>query len=237
MEFRAKLLATLRAVQPILDLPGVLVIGSEVPNLLQNDAASTLVVSQDVDIGIQISGHAAVKASLADIRGLSPSPEEPSVWVPDSPDLIEVNFVGMDETIGDASETYVFEDSELPLLVFGPLSFMRPAEPVEVDGLRVPVPRVAGLVMEKLVTDRSGEKGDRDLLVVLGLLLTASPGDLREVEQMYRSISPELRYTARANLSILSLLRRHDGMPDPERHRARIAALLNRLANTDGESA
>jgi hypothetical protein len=48
VRFRDRLLATLRAVQPILDVRGVLVAGSEVPNLLEVDAASTLVVSQDV---------------------------------------------------------------------------------------------------------------------------------------------------------------------------------------------
>ncbi len=45
--FRDRLLSTLKAVQTVLNVPGVLVIGSEVPNLLQPDAASTLVVSQD----------------------------------------------------------------------------------------------------------------------------------------------------------------------------------------------
>lgn len=37
--FRDRLLATLRAVEPILDVPGVLVAGSEVPNLLEANAA------------------------------------------------------------------------------------------------------------------------------------------------------------------------------------------------------
>ncbi|MGA2766328.1 MAG: hypothetical protein ABSG17_23535 [Spirochaetia bacterium] len=31
--------------------------------------------------------------------------------------------------------------------------------------------RPAGLILEKLITDRSGEKGDRDLLVALALSL------------------------------------------------------------------
>ena len=44
MEFRAKLLSTLKAVQSVLNVPGVMVIGSEVPNLLQPDAASNLTV-------------------------------------------------------------------------------------------------------------------------------------------------------------------------------------------------
>jgi methyl coenzyme M reductase subunit D len=43
--FRDRLLATLRAVEPILEVPGVLVAGSEVPNLLEAGAAATLVVA------------------------------------------------------------------------------------------------------------------------------------------------------------------------------------------------
>ena len=50
MRFRERLLATLREMQPILDVPGVMVGGSQVPNLLEPDAAATLVVSQDVDL-------------------------------------------------------------------------------------------------------------------------------------------------------------------------------------------
>jgi len=53
------------------------------------------------------------------------------------------------------------------------------------------MPRLSGLVVEKLVTDRSGEKGDRDLPVVAGLLphmsetwspsiSSQSPGDSNE---------------------------------------------------------
>lgn len=54
MTFRDRLLGTLRQLQPVLDVPGVLVVGSEVPNLLQPDAASTLVVSQDVDLALPV---------------------------------------------------------------------------------------------------------------------------------------------------------------------------------------
>jgi hypothetical protein len=39
VDFRSRLIATLRAVRPVLDEPGVLVLGSEVPNLLQEGAA------------------------------------------------------------------------------------------------------------------------------------------------------------------------------------------------------
>lgn len=38
VEFRTKLLSTLKAIQSVLDVPGVMVIGSEVPNLLQLEA-------------------------------------------------------------------------------------------------------------------------------------------------------------------------------------------------------
>ena len=62
LEFRTRLLRTLHAIEPILREEGVLVAGSEVPNLLEPGAGATLVVSQDVDIVVPIEHHAAVKA-------------------------------------------------------------------------------------------------------------------------------------------------------------------------------
>ncbi|HLE68049.1 MAG TPA: hypothetical protein VJH87_00080 [Vicinamibacteria bacterium] len=233
MAFRDRLVATLRAVAPVLGEPGVLVVGSEVPNLLEPGAAATLVVSQDVDIGVPLERHAAVKEKLALLRGLRPSPEEPSVWVPDDPGLLEVNFVGMDSG-RDLTETDLLEDERLPLLVFGPLALLRPAPvPMFVEGLTVPLPRPAGLTLEKLVTDRTGEKGERDLLVALGLLMLSKPEDLDELVVTYRSLSPELKHAVRSNLTILSMMKRHAQMPDPEPERGRVAALLSRLDDAD----
>ena len=59
-------------------------------------SASTLVVSQDLDIGVPIERHAAVKSRLADLHDFQPSADEPSVWLPRSGDLLEINFVGID---------------------------------------------------------------------------------------------------------------------------------------------
>lgn len=229
--FRDRLLATLRAVQPILEVPGVLVAGSEVPNLMEIDAASTLVISQDVDLAIPIAVHDDVKARLDRITQLRPSPEEPSVWIPRINDdtLIEVNFIGLDPAIVEPMDTYERADDRLPLMVFGPLSLLTPGPMVEVDGLRIPLPRPAGLVLEKLVSDRTGEKGDRDLLVVAGLLGHMTASQLDELERAYRDLSPELRHQVRSNLTILSLLDIRAGMPDPRPHRTLIDRLLQRL--------
>jgi hypothetical protein len=216
-------------VESILQEPGVLVAGSEVPNLLQPDAASTLVVSQDIDIAVPVEGHGAVKARLRDIAGFTRSVEEPSVWLPIDPDLIEVNFIGMDSR----GTTYVFEDDELPLLVFGHLSLLRPREPLVIEALRIPVPRPAGLVLEKLLTDRSGEKGDRDLLVALALLLVSDASDLAELDAMYRELAPEHRFAIRSSLSVISLMERRLQMPDPTAHRALIAGLMARLERAE----
>jgi hypothetical protein len=233
MDFRSRLLATLRRVAPLFEEPGVMVVGSEVPNLLQPGIAATLVVSQDIDIGVPVARHAAVKARLAELEGLRPSPEEPSVWVPESPDLLEVNFLGIDAATRGPDDTYVFEDAELPVMVFGLLSLLRPGGRVEAGEMTVPVPRAAGLLLEKLATERSGEKGDRDLLVALGLLLVASDADLAETEEQYRSLSDELRYAVRANLSTLSLLEPRPAMPDPRPHRELVAALQRRLESQE----
>ncbi len=99
----------------------------------------------------------------------------------------------------------------------------------------MPLPRRAGLILEKLVTDRTGEKGDRDLLVALGLLMTASLDDVLELDSTYRALAPELRYAARSNLTILSLMAPRPGMPDPRPERARIVDLLRRLESGEAD--
>ncbi len=220
--------------RPLLEEPGVLIVGSEVPNLLQPDAASTLVVSQDVDIGVPVDRHAAVKRRVGTLSGFRPSAEEPSVLVSGTGDLLEVNFVGMDPA-RDPTDTYLLEDPQLPLMVFGPLSLVKAGPMVEIEGVRLPLPRRAGLILEKLVTDRTGEKGDRDLLVALGLLMTASLDDVLELDSTYRALAPELRYAARSNLTILSLMAPRPGMPDPRPERARIVDLLRRLESGEAD--
>lgn len=231
MTFRERLLATLRAVEPILDVRGVLVAGSEVPNLLEVDAAATLVVSQDVDLAVPVEVHDEVKARLDRITRLAPSLDEPSVWVPrpEANELIEVNFIGLDRAIIEPIDTYEKQDDRLPLMVFGPLSLLTAGRVVEIDGLRIPLPQPAGLTLEKLVSDRTGEKGDRDLLVVAGLLVGMTPADLDQLERAYLGLSVELRHQVRSNLSILSLLEARPGMPDPRPQRPTVDALLRRL--------
>jgi hypothetical protein len=226
--FRDRLLATIRAARPILETPGVMVVGSEVPNLLEPGAAATLVVSQDLDVGVPVHLLSSVKQRLPALSAFRPSEDEPSVWTPRSPDLLEVNFVGMDSA-QDPAEAYVLEDETLPLLVFGSLSLVSAGAEIDVAGTRVRLPRPAGLLLEKLVTDRTGEKGERDLLVALGLLTMMEPPDLDEVNAAYRGLRPELRHTVRSNLTVLSLLEPRRGMPDPRPRRAGVAALLRRL--------
>jgi hypothetical protein len=200
--FRDRLLATLRRLGPILEEPGVLVVGSEIPNLLQVNAASTLVVSQDVDIGVPIDRVESVKRRLRSVTGFVPSPEEPSVYVPRVPDLIEANFLGLDTRIREAGETYVFEDPDLPLMVFGPLGLLRPGPVIEIEGLRIPLPRVGDLMVEKLLTDRTGEKGVRDLLVVAGLFAVATDADLADVVTVVGGLSAESRHEIRSGLTV-----------------------------------
>lgn len=233
MAFRDRLIATIGAARPVLETPGVMVVGSEVPNLLEPGAASTLVVSLDVDVGVPVERHDDVKRALARLApAFSPSAEEPSVWTPRSPDLLEVNFVGIDSS-RDPTDAYVLEDDQLPLLVFGALSLVTAGPEIELAGTRVRLPRPAGLLLEKLVTDRTGEKGERDLLVALGLLLTAGPADVEELGVIYRGLRPELRHVVRSNLTVLSLLDARPGMPDPRPRRGIVADVLRRLERAE----
>lgn len=173
----------------------------------------------------------APKARLDQITRLVPSSDEPSVWVPraDATELIEVNFIGLDPAIVEPSDTYEKQDDRLPLMVFGPLSLLTAGSVVEIDDLRIPLPQPAGLALEKLVSDRTGDKGDRDLLVVAGLLAIMAPADLDQLECGYLGLSAELRHQVRSNLSILSLLDARPGMPDPRPRRPVVDALLHRL--------
>jgi hypothetical protein len=232
MDFRTRLLSTLRAIAPVLREPGVMVAGSEVPNLLEPGARSSLVVSQDVDVVVPVGRHSGVKERLHELRDLSPSAEEPSVWLPARDDLIEVNFIGVDPR-GHGAGTYVLDDPELPLLVFEHLSLLRPGAPVRIDDLSVPVPRPAGLILEKLLTDRNGEKGDRDLLVALATLLACAPEDMGELESQYLSLSDELRFTVRSGLATLSLVEPRARMLDPTPHRPLLALLMGRLESLE----
>ena len=76
MTFRDRLLQTLRAIEGILAIDGVMVIGSEVPNLLEPGAAATLVVSQDLDVCEPPARLAEVKRCLARLASFQPAAEE-----------------------------------------------------------------------------------------------------------------------------------------------------------------
>lgn len=229
MEFRERLLGSLRAMQPVLDVAGVMVGGSQVPNLLEPEAASTLVVSQDVDLVIPVDRHAEAKAALAEVAGYAPAADEPSVWVPSADDLLEVNFIGRDPSVRTAAESYVLDDERLPLMVFGLLTHLRPGRRLEISGLRLSLPRPAGLLLEKLLTERGGLKGERDLLVALGLLLVSQPSDLDELLEGYLGLDRERRRAVLSSLGLLSLMKPMPQMPDPVAARARVAELLRRL--------
>ena len=235
MTFRDRLLATIQAARSVLEQPGVLVVGSEVPNLLEPGAAATLVVSQDLDIGVPVDCHAAVRRRVPELLlHFTQSADEPSVLTPRSADLLEVNFVGIDRT-QDPTDAYALEDDRLPLLVFGALSLIEPGAEIDIEGTRIRVPRPAGLLLEKLVTDRTGDKGERDLLVALGLIVTAAPADFDELGLAYLGLRPELQHTVRSNLTLLSLIEARAGMPDPGPQRTRVAALLRRLESRGEE--
>jgi hypothetical protein len=210
-------------------VPDVLIGGSQVPNLLEPGAASTLVVSQDVDIVVPVGRHLSVKAALEEIEGYAPSAAEGSVWLPDSPDRLEINFIGSDPTLRETADTYALEDEELPILVFGLLSHLRPGPRLEIEGLSLPLPRPAGLLIEKLLTDRSGLKGERDLLVALGLLLVAQPADLDELAASFAELEPDQQRGILSSLALLSLLKPLPQMPDPTTARDKVDLVARRL--------
>jgi hypothetical protein len=115
-------------------------------------------------------------------------------------------------------------------MVFGPLGFVRRGKHVDVDGVAVPLPAPSGLTLEKLVTDRTGDKGDRDLLVALGLLGLMSDAEIEELVGLVGTLPPDVVHAVRSNLTLLSLLEWRAGMPDPVAGRGLVQALLTRLS-------
>jgi hypothetical protein len=187
--------------------------GSQVPNLLEPNAAATLVVSQNIDLVVPIAAHAQV-------RGALPGSD---------PERLEINFIGRNPDLHENTDSYVLEDPTLPLMVFGLLGFLREGEAIDAGGVRVPLPRPAGLLVEKLLTERSGLKGERDLLVALGLLMHCGESDVAEVTELFRQLPGDARATLLANLAVLSFMRPLPAMPDPDRGRDLVEALLARL--------
>jgi cell division protein ZapA (FtsZ GTPase activity inhibitor) len=82
------------------------------------------------------------------------------------------------------------------------------------------------------LTERTGEKGDRDLLVVLGLLLTASEDDVDELAALSGELPEDLRQALLSNLTVISLMDPVTAMPDPTAHRQMIKNLIERLDAT-----
>lgn len=170
-----------------------------------------------------------MRDALARVSGYTPSSAEPSVWLPDDPRRLEINFIGRDPALRETADSYVFDDSKLPLLVFGLLNFLREGAVIDAGGVRVPLPRPAGLLIEKLLTERSGLKGERDLLVALGLLMTCGESDLAEFEELFRKLPADSRTMLLANLAVLSLMQPLPDMPDPHRGRKLVEAVIARL--------
>ena len=99
----------------------------------------------------------------------------------------------------------------------------------EVGDLRVRLPRPAGLLIEKLLTERSGLKGERDLLVALGLLQVSSQEDLEDFVGIFAGLTSEQRGAVVSNLTVLSLMKPLPEMPDPAAGREAVAGLIKRL--------
>lgn len=107
------------------------------------------------------------------------------------------------------------------------IATLRAVQPVlDVPGVRVPLPSLAGLLLEKLATDRSGLKGDRDLLVALGILLGMTDDDHVELEARLSGLPTAAKRNLTANAGLLSVLGPSPGVPDPTPHRARVRDLL-----------
>jgi hypothetical protein len=85
------------------------------------------------------------------------------------------------------------------------------------------------LLLEKLLTERSGLKGERDLLVALGLLMVSDDADLQEAVKIFSGLTSEQRGTVLGGLAVLSLMKPLPEMPDPSAAREQVVRLIERL--------
>ena len=119
-------------------------------------------------------------------------------------------------------------------MVFGTLALVTPGAEVEAGGHAGPVASSRGADARETDWRSDRRKGDRDLLVALGLLSLMGPDDLDEFVVQVRRLRPELRHAVHSNLTILSLLEPRAGMPDPTHQRREVSALLGRLERAMG---
>ncbi len=227
MEFAERLLMTIKDISDLF-IDGVIVIGSEAPNLFSFYEKSPVIVSKDIDLGVDVKAHNGLKEKITGLQTFKISEDEPSVLTPLGPQL-EVNIVGIDRRLTDISESYVLEDSRLPMMVLGNLSLIEPGQVINIAGINVPMPKKAGLLLEKLLTERSGIKGERDLLVALALLLIINEQEKTEFLMSYGKLDPELRQQILTNLTLLSALPPHHAMPDPRPCRQMIFEFIQRI--------
>ncbi len=226
MGTESALLETVKAARSLIEIPDVLVVGSQVPNLMQPTGSDLLVVSRDLDLAVTRQAIPDVKACLPTLTHFAPSSSEPAVLLPKSGNLLEVNLLGLDR---DCERSYIREDPDLPLVFFGSLSLLKTGPRLVIAGVTVQLPECASLLLEKLATERSGRKGDRDLLVAAGLLGLMRQPEIDRFELLATCADEELRYHIVSNLAILSMLPDVEGMPSAAARRQEISDLVRRL--------
>ena len=63
----------------------------------------------------------------------------------------------------------------------------------------------------------------------MGMLITAAPGEFDEIIRVAGGLSAESRHSICSALTVLSLMERHAGMPDPAPIRETVKRLLSRI--------
>ncbi|MEW5692344.1 MAG: hypothetical protein AB1765_03500 [Candidatus Hydrogenedentota bacterium] len=205
ISFRTKLLNTLKILKDI--LPHTIIIGSEVPNLIRINKKVDLFVSEDIDVGIPVLKFKIIKSGIKRLlKKYYVSRDEPSILCPKTNELLEINFLGIDKNLDDLDDVYIFRDGLVSFIVFGTLSLIK-GKKVSINGMKVILAEPASLLVEKLLTERSHIKGERDIIVA-GLLLEVIDikKEMKHILAMINALNKDKRYLIQDNLSTLILI-------------------------------
>lgn len=203
-EFKKKLLNTLSILKKI---PEIIIIGSEVPNILSlsNDIDdSNLFVSQDIDIGIPVKLADNVKFYLTYLEQYyTKSIFEPSVFLPNTEEYLEINFLGIDKRLYNFDEVYIYDNDNLSFMVFGNLSLIE-SQRIIVDGNELNIAEPISLIFEKLLSERNYIKIERDLYVVALLLKNVSIDYLKNrISEISKKLDKERKLLILDNLILM----------------------------------
>ncbi|MBE7439598.1 MAG: hypothetical protein HS115_14165 [Spirochaetales bacterium] len=196
---------TLRDLRPVADQ--VIVIGSEVPNLSRIHSGADLFVSQDIDLAVPIENLERTDEQIPMLfEHYRQSSDEPSILLPRDDARLEINFLGVDFRSQDLDDISLHRGRHISFLAFGTLTLIKPVD-LTIEKHRFRVAEHRSLFLEKILTERSSIKGERDLYVAaLVFKEIQSPQEIIHMREDILALDSERKFFASDNLASLILM-------------------------------